>query len=61
LSGLLTPVSDPEATAAAVLRILSEPGLYNAMAEAGRTRTARFYDQGDLISRYLNLYEQMMR
>lgn len=60
-SGLLTPVSDPEATAAAVLRLLSEPGLYNACADAGRTRTARFYDQGDLISRYLNLYEQMMR
>lgn len=60
-SGLVTPVSDPEASAAAVLRLLSEPGLYNAAAEAGRTRTARFYDQGDLISRYLNLYEQMMR
>jgi glycosyltransferase involved in cell wall biosynthesis len=60
LSGLLTPVSDPEASAAAVLRLLSEPGLYNSMAEAGRTRTARFYDQGDLVSRYLNLYEQMM-
>lgn len=60
-SGLLTPVSDPESTAAAVLRLLSEPGLYNACADAGRTRTTRFYDQGDLISRYLNLYEQMMR
>ncbi|TPW21919.1 MAG: group 1 glycosyl transferase [Elusimicrobia bacterium] len=61
VSGLLTPVSDPESSAAAVLRLLAEPGLYNAMGEAGRTRTARFYDQGDLVSRYLNLYEQMMR
>ncbi|TBR16823.1 DUF3492 domain-containing protein [bacterium] len=60
-SGLLTSVSDPEGTAAAVLRLLSEPGLYNSCAEAGRTRAARFYDQGDLISRYLNLYEQMMK
>ncbi|MDE2290474.1 MAG: GT4 family glycosyltransferase PelF, partial [Elusimicrobia bacterium] len=59
-SGLLTPVSDPEATATAVLRLLADPGLYNALADAGRTRTERFYDQSDLVSRYLNLYEQMM-
>ncbi|MBI3298162.1 MAG: GT4 family glycosyltransferase PelF [Elusimicrobia bacterium] len=60
-SGLLTSVSDPDSTADAVLRLLREPGLWNAMGEAGRARTARFYDQDDLISRYLNLYEQMMR
>ncbi|MBI5595396.1 MAG: GT4 family glycosyltransferase PelF [Elusimicrobia bacterium] len=60
-SGLLTGVSAPEDTAHAVLRLLSEPGLWNAMSEAGRARTSRFYDQDDLISRYLNLYEHMMR
>lgn len=60
-SGLLTSVSDPDATADAILRLLSDPGLWNAMSEAGRTRTGRYYDQNDLISKYLNLYEQMMR
>jgi glycosyltransferase involved in cell wall biosynthesis len=60
-SGLLTGVANPEETASAILRLLSEPAVWNAMSEAGRARTMQFYDQNDLISRYLNLYEQMMR
>ena len=60
-SGLLTGVAHPEETAAAILRLLSDPALWNAMSESGRTRTMKHYDQSDLISRYLNLYEGMMR
>lgn len=60
-SGVVTGVSDPEGTAQAVLRLLADPGAWNAMSEAGRVRTTRYYDQSDLISRYLNIYEQMMR
>ncbi|MBI5202114.1 MAG: GT4 family glycosyltransferase PelF [Elusimicrobia bacterium] len=60
-SGLLTGVAHPDDTASAIMRILSEPQLWNAMSEAGRARTRTFYDQADLISRYLNLYEHMMR
>jgi glycosyltransferase involved in cell wall biosynthesis len=60
-SGLLTGVANPEETARAVLRLLSEPDLWVSMSEAGRARTLRFYDQNDLISKYLNLYETMMR
>ncbi len=60
-SGLLTGVSNPQETGAAVLKLLADQALWNAMAEAGRNRTMRFYDQDDLISKYLNLYEQMMR
>ncbi len=59
-SGIITGVSHPEATAAGVLRILKDPALRAAMSEAGRNRTLRFYDQNDLISQYLNLYEGMM-
>lgn len=60
-SGLLTGVAHPEETAAAVVRLLTEPELWNTMSEAGRARTTAYYDQNDLISRYLNLYEHMMR
>jgi polysaccharide biosynthesis protein PelF len=60
-SGLLTGVAHPEETAAAILRLLSEPQVWNSMSEAGRTRAMKLYDQNDLISRYLNLYERMMR
>ena len=60
-SGLLTSVSRPEDTAAAVLRLLRDARLRASMAQAGRARTLRFYDQLDLISQYSNIYEQMMR
>lgn len=60
-SGLLTPVSSPEATAAAVVRLLREPGLWQRLSEAGRVRVQRFYDQDDLLGQYLNLYERHMR
>jgi len=60
-SGLLTAVAHPEETAEAIIRLLTDPALWNAMSEAGRGRALRFYDQDDLISRYLNLYERMMR
>lgn len=58
--GLLTGVSRPEETAAAVVKLLTEPVLWKSMSEAGRNRMMRFYDQTDLVSKYLNLYEQMM-
>lgn len=61
VSGLLTGVAHPEATASAITKVLTEPELWNAMSEAGRARMRTFYDQNDLISRYLNLYEHMMR
>ncbi|OGR97707.1 MAG: hypothetical protein A2V88_03440 [Elusimicrobia bacterium RBG_16_66_12] len=60
-SGLLTAVANPEETAAAILRLLKDQDLWSAMSEAGRHRTLHFYNQDDLISQYLNLYEQMMR
>ncbi len=60
-SGLLTGVAHPEGTAAAITRLLTDRGLWTAMAEAGQSRVRRYYDQTDLISRYLNLYEKMMR
>jgi len=60
-SGLLTGVANPGETAAAIDKLLSDSDLWRAMSEAGRTRAQTHYDQDDLISRYLNLYEHMMR
>lgn len=57
-SGLITDVANPHATADALLQLAREPSLYEAMALAGQERVKRFYDQDDLLSRYLNLYEQ---
>ncbi len=60
-SGLLTGVANPSETAAAIDTLLTDGELWNEMSEAGRARTQAHYDQDDLISRYLNLYEHMMR
>lgn len=60
-SGLLTGVSNAADTARAIVRLLTDSELWNAHSDAGRARTVQNYDQNDLISKYLNLYEQMMR
>lgn len=57
-SGLVTPVCSPEATAHAVLNLLYDTTFYDKCSEAGKTRVHRYYDQDDLLSRYLNAYEQ---
>lgn len=57
-SGIVTGVSNPEATAAAIVRLLKESVLYQACADAGKIRVARYYNEYDLLSRYLNIYEQ---
>lgn len=57
-SGLVTEVSNPESTAQAILKLLNDPSLYQSMSEAGKERVVRYYNQDDLLGRYLNLYEQ---
>lgn len=57
-SGLVTEVANPEATAAAIVRLLQERDLYRQCAEAGKERVKRYYDLDDLLGRYLNIYEQ---
>lgn len=59
-SGLVTEVSDPESTADAMMKLLSDPLLYRRCADAGKVRVERYYNQDDLLSRYLNVYEQGM-
>ncbi|MFH1724255.1 MAG: GT4 family glycosyltransferase PelF [Elusimicrobiota bacterium] len=59
-SGIVTEVSNAEQTAEAILRLTTETRLWKECSEAGRRRTFQFYDQNDLISQYLNLYEQNM-
>jgi len=57
-SGLITQVSNPEDTAQAICKLLSDDEFYNQCAESGIKRVKEYYDQDDLLSRYLNLYEQ---
>ncbi|MBS2038139.1 GT4 family glycosyltransferase PelF [bacterium] len=55
-SGLVTPVCNPEATARAILSILGQPEVYEAMATAARARVQRFYDHQQMIAAYRRIY-----
>jgi glycosyltransferase involved in cell wall biosynthesis len=59
-SGLVTEVSSPESTADAIVSLLTDKGFYRRCGDAARIRVQRYYNQDDLLSRYLNSYEQGM-
>jgi phosphatidyl-myo-inositol alpha-mannosyltransferase len=55
--GLLVPTRDPEALAAALVRVLTEPGLAERLGEAGRAR-AREFDWPNVVERLEELYRR---
>lgn len=58
--GLTVPVNDPPALAAAVRRLLDEPGLRERLAGAGRDRAIREFAYQTMAARCLNLYREVM-
>lgn len=56
--GIVTEVANPQTTAAAIVRLLSDRQFHRACAESGRERVIKYYDQDDLLAKYLNIYEQ---
>ena len=56
-SGIITPVSSPDMTAAALIRLWRDPELRRRMGDIGRERVQRFYRQDDLYSAYRTLYQ----
>lgn len=57
-SGIITAVSSPQDTGDAVSRLLTQKPLYEELSRNGVARVKKYYDQDDLLSRYLNIYEQ---
>ena len=55
IEGLLVPPRDPEALAAGLVRVLTEPGLASRLGEAGRER-ARSFDWAIVVDRLEELY-----
>jgi phosphatidylinositol alpha-mannosyltransferase len=55
VEGLLVPPRDPEALAAGLVRVLTEPGLAARLGEAGRER-ARVFDWSLVVDRLEELY-----
>jgi glycosyltransferase involved in cell wall biosynthesis len=59
VNGLLTPPGDPQAMAAALLRLLDDPALARKMSEAGRERAGEF-DARKMVEDIAALYEALL-
>jgi len=54
--GLLVPVDDPAALAAAVTRLLAEPGLGARLAAAGAARVEREFSEAAVVAQWKTLF-----
>jgi glycosyltransferase involved in cell wall biosynthesis len=59
-SGLVTPVADAGATAAALIALARDRRLGQTLGETGRARVRRFYRASDLAARYRALYTRLL-
>jgi glycosyltransferase involved in cell wall biosynthesis len=58
-SGLLVPVDDAAALAAALSRLISEPGLAGRLAVGGRVAYERDYTEDVVVRHYVELFERL--
>jgi glycosyltransferase involved in cell wall biosynthesis len=58
--GLLVPVDDAPAMAAAIGRVLDDPALARALARKGRATYEAHYTEAVAVSRYLALFDQVL-
>jgi glycosyltransferase involved in cell wall biosynthesis len=56
VTGLLIPIKDSNALAAAMLRLASDPQVRNAMGEAGRAKMLREFDERLVIQKIKQVY-----
>lgn len=61
LSGLLTPVSDPEALAQTISRVVRDPQLRALLGEAGYQRVNADFDFMKMMVRYIELYYRVQK
>jgi glycosyltransferase involved in cell wall biosynthesis len=57
--GLLVPPRDPDALAAAILRLLADPSWASALGRAGRQRVVRGFSTGAKVERLEGLYARL--
>jgi glycosyltransferase involved in cell wall biosynthesis len=58
-TGLLVPPDDPEATAAALLRIANDPALAKTLGEQGKTHARQHYSLEVMLDRSEAVYRQL--
>ena len=60
-NGLLVPVCDPEALAAAIERVLGDPLLAARMGAGGRAMALRTFNERDVFARVSHAYRRLLR
>jgi glycosyltransferase involved in cell wall biosynthesis len=60
-NGLLVPVGDASALAAAILAVLGDPARAREMGEEGRRRARREFDQRAVFATVIAAYEELLR
>lgn len=57
-AGLVTGIGNPEETGQAILRILQDRNLHQAMTQAALQRVRRYYNHDDMIATYRQVYQE---
>jgi len=58
--GEITPLSSPQQTAQAVLRLLQDREWYERASRASQERVRRYYNQADLVAEYQDIYRDAL-
>lgn len=60
IQGILVPPYSPEATVAALERLIDNPGLRHCMGAAGRTRVERHFSLANMVRSHEELYTELL-
>ncbi len=61
LTGFLFDPQDPDALAAKAILLLKDTQLHERMGKAARERAEKFFSKTEMVKRYENVYEQLLR
>lgn len=59
-AGMVTPIADPEATAAAVITMLTDGDRWHAAQKAGIRRFENYYTQSRMLDSYKRIYDEAL-
>jgi glycosyltransferase involved in cell wall biosynthesis len=59
-AGIVTPIADPEATAAGIVTLLTDEDRWYEAQKAGARRIEKYYTQGRMLDSYKRIYDEAL-